>query len=310
MARAALLVLGYVLVTAGLLVALLMQLRAEAVVASKRELSAFAQLTAGHTFEVAAGLEDALKFTEATLSVAAGSDAADEESIRALLRDVASNARGLKDILVLNAQGKVIYQATGRTDVGRDWSDRPLFTQLQQTPALKFSLGAPFKQGAKPTIDQWFIPVARSWRHSNGDFAGVIVGLISTTLAHWNRTQGTLTTESQARLVLDRLEQDLQGAWYRDDGNVWLAATVQAESSASGIWVNGTKPVATSLNHAAANLADARFGLAGVWLRFFTTTQGANPAAGDAAAPVAVSYQLIRRVPSPSSPASGSKSPP
>jgi hypothetical protein len=123
--RAVWLAVAYVIVTGGLLAALLMQLRSEAIVASKRELSAFAQLTAGHTFEVAAGLEEALKFTEVTLSVATGSNAADEDSIRATLRDVASKARGLKDILVLDAEGKVVYQAAGRADIGRDWSDRP-----------------------------------------------------------------------------------------------------------------------------------------------------------------------------------------
>jgi PAS domain S-box-containing protein len=176
--RAIWLAVAYVVVTGGLLVALLMQLRSETIVASKRELSAFAQLTAGHTFEVAAGLEEALKFTEVTLSVSADSSAADADSIGTMLRDVASNARGLKDILVLDAQGKVVYQATGRAEIGRDWSDRPYFTRFRQTPALKFGLGAPFRRSAQSAAGEWFIPVAHSWRRSNGDFAGVIVGLM------------------------------------------------------------------------------------------------------------------------------------
>src|SRR5581483_10713583 len=89
---AALVVVAYVAVTAGLLGMLLVQLRNEAETASRRELGAFAQLVAGHTFEVALGLEDALKLTDATLSVAGSSGAADEESIRAMLRDVTGNA--------------------------------------------------------------------------------------------------------------------------------------------------------------------------------------------------------------------------
>jgi PAS domain S-box-containing protein len=170
--------LAYVIVTGGLLVALLMQLRSESIVASKRELGAFAQLVAGHTFEVAAGLDEALKFTEATLSVTAGSAAADEDSISAMLRDVAANARGLKDILVLNEQGKVVFQAAGRSEIGSDWSDRAYFTQFQQTPALKFSLGVPFKRGGRSAADGWLIPVSHAWHKSNGGFAGVIVGLM------------------------------------------------------------------------------------------------------------------------------------
>ena len=176
--RAIWLAVAYVIVTGGLLAALLLQLRSEAIVASKRELSAFAQLTASHTFEVAAGLEEALKFIEVTLSVGNGADAGDEDSIDAMLRDVASNARGLKDIVVLDAQGKVIHQAAGRADVAHDWSDRPYFTQFQKTPAPKFSLGAPFKRGGPSMAAEWFLPVAHAWHRSSGDFAGVIVGLV------------------------------------------------------------------------------------------------------------------------------------
>jgi prepilin-type N-terminal cleavage/methylation domain-containing protein len=127
--------------------------------------------------------------------------------------------------------------------------------------------------------------------------AGLVLGLVSSMLNHWNRSQGALTTASQARPVLDRLAQDLQGALYRDDGNVWFAATVQPVASVSGAWVNGTKPAADSLAPAAEDLAEARFGVAGTWLRFFTAAQGADARTNDPAAPVAVSYQIIRRAP-------------
>ena len=56
-ARAILLAVAYVVATAGLLGALLLQLRAEALTAAKKELGAYAQLTAGHTFEVTLGVE-------------------------------------------------------------------------------------------------------------------------------------------------------------------------------------------------------------------------------------------------------------
>ena len=176
-ARATGLILAYVAVTGGLLTGLLVQLRSEAIIATTRELSAFAQLTAGHTFEVAVDLEEALKLTEATLSVAADSGVADEDSIRVLLHDVVANARGLKDLLVLDARGRVVYQATGRAEIGVDWSDRPYFARFQKDPALKFEIGVPFRRGTQAEA-QWSIPVAHSWRRSNGAFAGVIVGFM------------------------------------------------------------------------------------------------------------------------------------
>ena len=125
--------------------------------------------------------------------------------------------------------------------------------------------------------------------------------VIASAFTQWNRTQGLLTTNGKAREVLDRLEQDLQGALYRADGQAWLMATVQAEASASGVWVNGTKPMTASLNHAAERLVDSRFGVAGTWLRFFTTAQAAQLATPAPGAPVAVSYQIVRRAPTPSS---------
>lgn len=129
--------------------------------------------------------------------------------------------------------------------------------------------------------------------------AGMIVSVISDVLSKWNRTHGNLAAESQARLVLDQIEQDLQGALYRDDGHTWLAATVQPAAGVSGAWVAGAKPVAASLDPAAADLAAARFGAAGVWLRFFSTERDAAASVQELSAPVAVSYQIIHRAPTP-----------
>src|SRR5471030_2015688 len=175
--RAVLLAVAYVVVTAGLLAALLLQVRNETIAAGKRELAAFAQLTAGHTFEVAISIEEALKFSEETLSVATESGVVDQESIRAMLREVAANARGLKDILVLDANGKVVYQGTGTDSVGLDRSDQPYFLQYQKDPALKFDVNVPARRRTEAGSSEWFIPVTHAWRRS-GQLAGVIVGIM------------------------------------------------------------------------------------------------------------------------------------
>jgi PAS domain S-box-containing protein len=174
--RALWLALAYVVVTGGLFGALLLELRDEAIDASKRELSAFAQLTAGHTFEVARSIEDALKFVEVTLSVAANTDAGNADSIGRMLRDVAAGARGLKEIFVLDARGRVVYQANG-TDLGLDRSDRPYFSQYRASPALTFAMGTPV-QASGQAAGSWLIPVTHRWRDASGEFAGVIVGML------------------------------------------------------------------------------------------------------------------------------------
>ena len=135
---------------------------------------------------------------------------------------------------------------------------------------------------------------------------GFLVVIISNVSSTWTRTSGRLSADAQARSVLDQLAMDLQGAMFRDDGNVWLAASVLDTTANSGLWqpaFRNPKPAGAPLSLAmtAPNLADARYGHAGVWLRFFTTRRGVNSATNatttlaTTSAPVAVSYQLVRR---------------
>ncbi len=168
---------AYVLVTAALLVGLLMQLRDETVTASERELSAFAQLTAGHTYEIAFDLEQRLKFAEVSLSVATSSGAADQAMIGPMLQEVVKGGRALKDMLVVDAGGRVIYQAGGIDNIGLDWSGQSFFDRLRRSGAEGFVFGTPLRRAGAATND-WVLPVAHAWRRANGELAGAIVGLM------------------------------------------------------------------------------------------------------------------------------------
>lgn len=170
-ARALLLAMAYVLVTLGLLTGLLVELREEAIGAARRELSAFAQLATGHTSEVAFDLEQRLRLAAVTLSVASTAGAPDQEQVAPMLREVVSGSRALKDIVVLDPRGRAIYQASGSAGIGLDWSDRPAFARLSGSSAPEFRL-------AEPLRDTGLIPVMLPWRRSNGEFLGVVVGLM------------------------------------------------------------------------------------------------------------------------------------
>lgn len=147
--------------------------------------------------------------------------------------------------------------------------------------------------------------------------AGFIVAIASNVSGFWTRTSGKLTTDAQARVVLDQLTLDLSSAVFRDDGNTWMAVSVLngATGGATGLWqaagANG-KPSGTGVNssldlNASRTTLDVslrgafletRHGTAGEWLRFFTTKRGSNTANNTAtfSAPVAVGYQIIRRL--------------
>jgi len=143
-------------------------------------------------------------------------------------------------------------------------------------------------------------------------FLAVVVGDVA---GYWTRTSGRLTTEAQARIVLDQLTLDLQSAQFADNGNTWLAANVQSVTNNIPGWVSNdqtparakpTGQISLSMNAADFAADSNRFGVAGTWLRFFTTARGTNqntgaaPFAVNASAPVAVSYQIVRRVASTS----------
>lgn len=174
--RAVAMAVGYVLVTGGLLATLLFELRTEALDSARKELAAYAQLTAGHTSEIVLGAEEALELAAMTLSVATGSGKSDAGQIRSMLHDVARNARVLKSVVVLDGRGHVTYQADGDDQIGKDWSAQPYFSRFERDPALNFTVTAATSETTGST-EAWFVPIAQAWRN-NGSFAGLVVGFV------------------------------------------------------------------------------------------------------------------------------------
>ncbi|MEO6875724.1 MAG: hypothetical protein ABI222_12970, partial [Opitutaceae bacterium] len=77
---------------------------------------------------------------------------------------------------------------------------------------------------------------------------------------------------------------------------------IQPDASVSGLWGPSSKPVGASLDPAPVKLTQARFGVSGVWLRFFTASPWLKANANVPLSPTAVSYQIIRRAATPSDP--------
>lgn len=128
-----------------------------------------------------------------------------------------------------------------------------------------------------------------------------VVALLSVLVARfsetWRRASGQLAASAQARAALDQLAADLQGAFVRDDGQTWLAVRVRERAGEVPLWDNAgavsrQKPEALSLRVDGANIAEARFGVGGCSLRFFSAQRMADQAGG---VPVALGYQIVRR---------------
>jgi len=135
-----------------------------------------------------------------------------------------------------------------------------------------------------------------------------MVTVTTNVLSAWNRSSGVLTSGNQARVILDQLSQDLQGAVIRRGPDVMFAASLQesppaiADRPPGAEWIANSKPNSVIVGagvSASPLLSDTRFGQAGVWLRFFTTPSDNTEVSGsiplqNTSAPRAVAYQLSR----------------
>lgn len=130
--------------------------------------------------------------------------------------------------------------------------------------------------------------------------AGLLLAIVNHTLGLWQRQRGAVDTAAQARLVLDFLERDLQGALHRADDGSWLAVDILDSPAALGshAWLvqPSMKPGGAEslrvMGESGGSVATARFGLSGCWLRFIGSPSEATEAW---AIPTVVSYQIVRR---------------
>jgi len=158
--------------------------------------------------------------------------------------------------------------------------------------------------------------------------SGMLLTISSQVLNTQTKTSGHLETNLIAQAVMDQIQEDLQCALYRNDGNVWMAMTILETEDNSGSWqpADQKKPVGDSLrlfpqdsedsetidstaipDHLGqAPFEQSRFGLGGVWLRFLSQSPelGNNEDINTGGAR-AIAYQVIRHgiTASPTSPA-------
>lgn len=145
--------------------------------------------------------------------------------------------------------------------------------------------------------------------------SAMMVTIVTNVLGAWSRSSATLSTGNQARLILDQIAVDLQGAVLRNSTDVSFAATISSDqtgvnsgrgdaNATSASWSGSDiKPGDTAapngsllLNPTDRDITNYRFGQAGAWLRFFTVpADNSSAALSDASAPRAVAYQIMRR---------------
>ncbi|OUU23615.1 MAG: hypothetical protein CBC04_09675 [Verrucomicrobia bacterium TMED44] len=145
--------------------------------------------------------------------------------------------------------------------------------------------------------------------------AGMLLNITSQVAQTQTQASGNLETNQVAQFVLDRIQEDLQCAIYRNDGNVWMAADITNLTETSGNWnekkYEVPKPPEQSLRvqldqwpeellnekdtaNQQGSFSTARYGIAGTWLRFFSGGPELDPSAENSGGARAISYQIIR----------------
>jgi len=158
--------------------------------------------------------------------------------------------------------------------------------------------------------------------------AGLMITVIVNVMGAWRRSTDSLQTNSQAKVALEYLAEDLGIAIMRRDGRAWLVATVQPDQTGAGDaggsigtwaasgggtlkpgWLGpGTPTSSLDLLPASGRLEDYRFGMAGVWLRLICGISDSNASnLQQTSAPRAVAYQIVRHPLSSSSTASATR---
>jgi PAS domain S-box-containing protein len=170
--RIVLLLSVFAAVTVGVLAGLLLELRADAIAAREKLMSAFALLVDEQTTRTIQNVRQTLQIADARLSAAVGTGSASEDSIRAEFRELLRDRPFLREIWVLDDRGRIVYDSDAN-NIGIDLSDRPYFAHHRDHLDSRFDLGAPLRS-RQP--GGWFIPATRAWRTANGEFSGVIVG--------------------------------------------------------------------------------------------------------------------------------------
>jgi len=125
--------------------------------------------------------------------------------------------------------------------------------------------------------------------------AGMLLNITSQVVSTQTQASADLETNQVAQFILDRIQEDLHCAVYRNDGNVWMVANILEDTTNSDNWIDdvvvAAKPKKESLRIvpqdwtdgpndliAEANnqlsLIDSRFGMAGTFFSVYHSGTG------------------------------------
>ena len=165
---------AYLVVTVGLLTAILLQVRADSLGAAEKLTASLARLAADATSQALQSVEQTLTIAEVNLVHRQAAGTLTEESARADLRALLQARPFLRALWVLDESGRIVYDSD-EGNIGYDLSDRSYFRYHLEHPDSRFHISDPVRSRS---MGGWFIAITRSWLAPDGRLLGVVVAAV------------------------------------------------------------------------------------------------------------------------------------
>jgi diguanylate cyclase (GGDEF)-like protein len=117
--------------------------------------------------------------------------------IQLMLEDKIGGFPHIEAVMLVGADGTVINSSVAWPTPRLNVADRDYFQALKATPALSSKLGRPVKD---PRTGAWTIPLARKFMGADGEFLGLVVGMIKS--RHFEEVYRTLVRSADESIAL------------------------------------------------------------------------------------------------------------
>ncbi|MEO5375270.1 MAG: ATP-binding protein [Alphaproteobacteria bacterium] len=133
-----------------------------------------ARLLAAHTERTLFGVARTLDDIAEILAISPAAGSRDAPEIHGLLKRIAAANPHLRDLLVLDGDGRVLHWTVDGPPI--DVPDRDYFRHLRDDPSLSLYIGT--TQASRDRAGEWVFGVSRPLRHGDGSFQGAVVGIM------------------------------------------------------------------------------------------------------------------------------------
>ena len=166
--------LALVVITGGFLALSLNFQRVQSIEAGHRLTDSFAQVIEEQTSRTIQTVDQRLQLAALALAGLRTAGTLNEHTARSVLREQNKTIPFVRAIWVLDAQGRILYDAD-EGNIGISLQDRPYFQIYLSQPDTRFYLGAPVRSRSTGT---WLVSASRPLKNANGRFDGIIVAAV------------------------------------------------------------------------------------------------------------------------------------